>query len=100
MANVVRIDDEDSRGNRKVHLDDGTTMTVGRTSPGSSHYDPDHKDRYWFVSIDTGRDHTTFIVEASPGIGENEGMAQIRAIKARGNDKDTWRLYAVAVLNS
>ena len=99
MAEVVNISNEDHKGNRKVTFSDGSTMTVGRTSSGSSHYDSDHPDRYWFASFDTGSDHTTFIVEASPGPVETMGMAQIRAIKAHGNDKKVWRMYAVAVLN-
>jgi hypothetical protein len=99
MASVVNIDGPDDNGNYKARLSDGNTMTFGR--PADRRWrDPDRPDRYWFVSIDTGSNHTTFIVEASPDIGENEGMAQIRAIKARGSDVDMWRLYAVAVLNS
>lgn len=98
MANVVTVNGPDSNGNYKAVLSNGQEMTCGPTQDPRWR-DPSRPDRYWFVSIGSSSDHTTFIVEANPDFLENEGMAQIRAIKSRGDDKSTWRMYAVAVLN-
>jgi len=104
MANVTNITGPDGQGHYKAFLDDGNTMTFGRTDPSNTRWhDPNDKDRYWYVSIDTGRDHTTFIfiVETrGGGLLETGGMWCVRQVKAKGSDKDYWKLYAVAVLNS
>lgn len=100
MAYVRSIDGPDGRGNYKAYLSDGSSMTFGRTTRDHTYRDPDNPDRYWFVSIDTGRDHTTYIVE-SGGFGiEGAGPWFIRRVHEHGDDRGAWRLYAVAVINS
>lgn len=97
MAHVVGIDGYE--GNYTARMSDGTTITFGRTQ------DPRWKDqrdpdRFWFVSIGSSSNHTTFIVETRPGMLENGGEWVVKQIKARGDDKSYWKAYAVAVLGS
>lgn len=96
MAYVRSISGPDRNGNYQAEMSDGNVMTFG-PAQDRNYNDP---NRYWFVSVPSGRNHTTYIVESQGSGFEGAGPWFIRKVKEHGDDQGAWRLYAVAVLNS
>lgn len=98
MAQVVSIDGPDYNGNYKAKLDNGETITFGPVQD-PKHQSPDAPETMWFVSLPASKDHTTYILECRNGIWQSNSEWMIKAVKEKGDDKGTWRLYANSIVN-
>ena len=97
MAYVTNITGPDYKGNYQALMSDGVLITFGPVQD-PKYASPDAPETKWFVSLPSGKDHTTFIVSTRNGILETNSMWMISNIKAHGADKELWKHFADRVI--